>query len=236
VQLGLGGLSLSVQADGDVLIARERTIRILAVVAMVLALTTSDSLAQPTNSAADSASAPWSYSLFAYTYIVPNDDDYVQPTFTADRDWLHIEARYDYEDFETGSVWLGYNFGGGEEIAWTITPMLGGVFGETDGVAPGFDGSLGWRNLEFTSQGEHVFDADDAADSFFYSWSELTMAATDAFSFGLAMQRTQVYETANEFQGGVLVGFSFKSADVAAYVFDPYEDDPVYVFAAGVSF
>lgn len=114
--------------------------------------------------------------------------------------------------------------------------MLGAVFGATNGVAPGFEGSLAWRKLELTSESEHVFDTDDSEDGFFYNWSELSMTATDAFSFGLAMQRTRVYETANDVQGGVLVGFSFQSVDVAAYVFDPYEDDPVYVFAAGVSF
>ena len=73
----------------------------------------------------------WSFSASAYTYIVPDFQEYVQPTFTADRDWLHLEARYNYENLETGSAWVGYNFSGGKKLEWEFTPMLGGVFGNT---------------------------------------------------------------------------------------------------------
>ena len=59
----------------------------------------------------------WEFSASAYTYFVPDSDesdDYVQPTFTADRGWLHLEARYNYEALDTGSAWLGFNFAGGK--------------------------------------------------------------------------------------------------------------------------
>ena len=69
-------------------------------------------------------------------YLVPDSRDYVQPTITADRDWLHLEARYNYEDLDTGSAWVGYNFGGGEKLAWEFTPMLGGVSSATPPASP----------------------------------------------------------------------------------------------------
>ena len=56
-------------------------------------------------------------------------------------------------------MWIGYNFGGGEKLAWELTPLLGGVFGETTGIAPGYKGSLSWRMLELYSEGEYVFDS-----------------------------------------------------------------------------
>ena len=62
----------------------------------------------------------WSFSASAYTYFVPDDSNYVQPTFTADRGWLHLEARYNYEALDTGSAWIGYNFSGGEKLAWEV--------------------------------------------------------------------------------------------------------------------
>src|SRR5262245_65686826 len=101
----------------------------------------------------------WSFSVSAYTYLLPDEGNYVQPTMTADRGWLHLEARYNYEDKDTGSAWIGYNFGGGDTVAWELTPMVGGVFGATDGVAPGYKGSLGWWRLELYSEGEFMFDA-----------------------------------------------------------------------------
>ena len=41
-----------------------------------------------------SAATPWAFNLVMDGYIVPNDQSYVSPTFTADRKWLHLEARY----------------------------------------------------------------------------------------------------------------------------------------------
>ena len=82
----------------------------------------------------------------------PEEDIFVQPGFTADRDWLHLEARYNYEALDTGSAWVGYDFGGGEAVTWELTPMLGAVFGATDGIAPGYKGTLGWKNSSFTAK------------------------------------------------------------------------------------
>jgi hypothetical protein len=92
----------------------------------------------------------WSFGASIYGYIVPDSREYAQPTVTADHGRLHLEARYNYEALETGSVWVGCNFGAGEKLAWEFTPMLGGVFGNTTGIAPGYKGSLSWWKLELS--------------------------------------------------------------------------------------
>jgi hypothetical protein len=178
----------------------------------------------------------WSFSLSAATYILPNDQEYVQPTFTADRGWLHLETRYNYENLETASVWVGYNFSGGEKLEWELTPMLGGVFGNTTGVAPGYKGSLSWWKLEFYSEGEYVFDTGNSAGSFFYSWSELSVSPVDWFRFGLVGQRTRAYQADVDIQRGLLAGFSYKEMDFTTYVFNLDRDRPTWVFSVGVSF
>jgi hypothetical protein len=188
-------------------------------------------------SAEESATAPdWSFSASVYTYIVPDASDYAQPTITADRDWLHLEARYNYEALKTGSTWMGYNFAGGEKLAWEFTPMLGGIFGDTTGIAPGYKGSLSWWKLELYSEGEYVFDAGDSSESFFYNWSELTLAPVDWFRFGLVTQRTRVYHSDRDIQRGLLVGFSYKMVDLTTYVFNPDNGDPTVVVAVTLSF
>lgn len=52
------------------------------------------------------------------------------------------------EGRSTGSVWLGYNFSVGQTVSLEFTPMIGGVFGNTSGLAPGYRASLGWRRIE----------------------------------------------------------------------------------------
>ena len=84
--------------------------------AFVLAAAQARGQAPPTpapSAAEDAEASRWSFSASAYTYIVPDDHDFVQPTVTADRSWLHLEARYNYEALETGSAWVGYKLSGG---------------------------------------------------------------------------------------------------------------------------
>jgi hypothetical protein len=82
------------------------------------------------------------------------DPRVVQPLVTADRRRLHLEARDNYEGHKTGSAWVGVNLSGGETVAWELTPIVGGVFGDVSGVAPEYKGSLGWRGLALYSESE----------------------------------------------------------------------------------
>ncbi len=89
-----------------------------------------------------SAANPWEFNLTVDGYVIPQEQGYASPTFTADRTWLHLEARYNYENLRTGSLWFGRNFSVGKNLVFAITPMIGGVFGRTNGIAPGCEASL----------------------------------------------------------------------------------------------
>ena len=219
--------------------------RLLACLAIAIACMDRAAFAQvPTNVPTSAATTTppeadekaWSFSASAYTYFVPDDRNYVQPTVTADRGWLHLEARYNYEALDTGSAWVGYNFSGGEKLSWEFTPMIGGVFGDTTGIAPGYKGSLSWLKLELYSEGEYVVDTRSTSDSFFYNWSELTLAPAEWFRFGMVTQRTRVYKTDRDIQRGVLASFSFEKLSLTGYVFNPDEDKPTFVLAVGLTF
>ncbi|HET7293292.1 MAG TPA: hypothetical protein VFM88_12765, partial [Vicinamibacteria bacterium] len=84
----------------------------------------------------------WEVSAAALAYFVPGEDAFVSPVLRADRGGLHLEARYNYEDRGTASAWLGWNLSVGESVTFDATPMLGAVFGDTSGIAPGFEISL----------------------------------------------------------------------------------------------
>jgi hypothetical protein len=182
------------------------------------------------------ARAQTSFAGSAYFYVVPGGDNYLQPTVRADADRLHLEARYNYEGIHTVSLWGGYTFEGKGAVLLTFTPMFGIVAGDMSGVAPGGELTLEWKLLEFYSEGEYVHDLDDQANSFFYSWSELTASLPMKWRVGGALQRTQVYETPREFQGGVLVGTTLDRVDVTAYVFDLDLEDQTWVLAAAMEF
>jgi hypothetical protein len=202
-------------------------------VSQVGAQTTADSM--PADSA-DSASDQWSFSFSLAGYIVPHDRSYASPTFAADRKQLHLGARYNYEDKETGSLWVGYNFSAGQNLVFEATPMIGGVFGNTTGVAPGYLASLSWKKIEVSTEGEYVFDTKDSAGSFFYSWMELTYSPREWCRAGLVSQRTKAYQTDLDIQRGLLIGFSHKRVDFTTYIFNAGWTDPTVVLSLGFNF
>jgi len=178
----------------------------------------------------------WDFSLSAFGYIVPDDSDYVQPTLTADRDWFHFEARYNYEGLETGSAWLGYNLSAGEEWQLEFTPMIGAVFGETRGVAPGFELSLDWRKFALYAESEYVIDTSSHPENFLYTWIELTYAPCDWFRAGLVAQRTRISESGLDVDRGLLVGVSWRDLEFTACLFNLGWQQPMVVLGVTVSF
>jgi len=175
--------------------------------------------------------AEWSIASSVYTYFLPDEGNYAQPTVAADAGWFHGEARYNYEALRAGSLWAGVNFGNEGTVTWTITPMFGAVFGDVDGVAPGYKGSLGWRRLELYSEGEAVFDANDSSESFFYNWSELAFLPADWLRLGLVTQRTHAYDAARDIQRGVFAAVSYRRLDAGVYVFNPDDSAPLVVLS-----
>ena len=128
-----------------------------------------------------------------------------------------------------------YNFSIGEKLSLEFTPMLGAVFGETKGIAPGYKYTLGWWKLELYSEGEYVFDAENSSDRFFYTWSELSLAPVEWFRFGLVIQRTKLYQTEFDIQRGLLIGFSHKDLGFTTCVFN-LDDKPTVVLGVSVDF
>jgi hypothetical protein len=212
---------------------------VLAIPELAVAQTTNLNLATTTNGAPATANETperaWSLSATVTGYLIPDSRDYVQPTVSADRGWLHLEARYNYEALETGSAWVGYNFSVGKKLTLDFTPMVGGVFGHLNGVAPGYEATLSWWKLELYTEGEFVFSTGDRSDNFFYSWSELSLAPVDWFRFGLVAQRTKAYQTNFDIQRGFLVGLILKHLDFTTYIFNP-DDKPTIVLGVSTTF
>jgi hypothetical protein len=178
----------------------------------------------------------WEFNASVYGYFPPDDRHYTQPTVIADHGAVHLEARYNYEAFKTGSVWVGWNFGTGEKLRLDATLLAGGVFGDTRGVAPGFEMTVTYGRLELYSEGEYVFDVEDSGNNFFYNWAQLGYSATDWLTAGLASQRTRAYHTGLDVQRGLFVGFTYKKVKLNVFVFNLGWETPTVVGSLAFSF
>ena len=191
----------------------------------------------PTTSTAVAASAnPWDFNLSVSGYIVPQDQSYVLPTLTADHDTLHFEARYNYEEIRTGSLWAGYNFSFGKKVEFDVTPMIGGVFGAANGIAPGLEFTFTYKKLQLYSANEYLFDTATKSGNFFLTWTQLTYSPLSWFAFGYAIQRTRAYTTSLDIQRGPFVQLTHKKFTFNAQAFNIGETDPIVSLTVGYTF
>ncbi len=179
----------------------------------------------------------WSFALSGFVFDPPEESAYFSPIFYADRGALHLEARYNYEGQDTGSIFIGRNFEAGENVTLTAVPMFGVVLGSTQGVAPGAEVGLSWRRLELYAESEYVFDLEASDDSFLYTWLEATVAPVEWLRFGLVAQRTRAYETGLDVQRGLLVELSRGSLSFGFHWFNPdRSEDEIFAYAVGYEF
>lgn len=190
-------------------------------------------LAQDSPAAANAKD--WSFYASAFGYVIPDDDSYVSPVLTADRGKLHLEARYNYEDLRTGSFWIGRNFSVGRKVTLEIAPMIGSVFGRSNGIAPGVTGALRFGRFTLDSQSEYLFEV-HRANRFSYVWSEFSYAPSDWFRAGVVAQRTRAYQTELDVQRGILAGISRNRWDFTVYVLNLGWTEVTTVFALGIQF
>lgn len=169
-----------------------------------------------------------------YSYFIPDERDYLQPTVAADRGVLHLETRANYEGLGVGSAWAGWNFAWCKAVTLELTPMFGGVFGDTKGVAAGGRGRFNWDFIEASSESEYVFDATGKADWFYYNWSQVLLSPAEWWYAGLVAQRTRAYKGERDIQRGFLVGFILGPVDITAHMFNPDDARPTYVLSVSV--
>jgi hypothetical protein len=164
----------------------------------------------------------------------PGSGDRFTAIVYADRGPIHLEARYGYEDEETGAIFGGYTFEGGETVTASVTPMIGAVFGQTDGIAPAVEAEIGWRRISWYVEAEYLMDAHDSSDDFFYSWSTLMYALDRNFSAGLVTERSKQVDTDFELQHGLALQFTGGPIGLAIYAYNLGTSDSYGVVSFGV--
>ncbi len=153
-------------------------------------------------------------------YHFQGGDNIFLPVFRAEHKRLHLEARYNYEDLETFSGWVGYNLEGGEKITYAFTPMAGIARGLTNGFALGLEFSVTVGKFELYSESEYLWDQASTEYNYFYSWTDLTFSPRDWWWVGISGQRTRLYQTDLEYQRGVMLGAVAGNWEISGYYYN----------------
>lgn len=179
----------------------------------------------------------WELSFEALQYLIDDEKDYLQTTLAADREELHLELRWNYEDYDTASIWIGWNFSAGDEnIVLEFTPMLGFSSGEATGALAGYIASLDLWNFNVYNEAEYYIDTGDTDADWFYMWSEASFAPIEWFRFGVVAESYWDEDVEWEHDPGVLAAVTIGIAEIAVYVFNPDDDDPTLAFGVALEF
>jgi hypothetical protein len=131
---------------------------------------------------------------------------------------------------------LPKSFAAGKKLALNVTPMIGGVFGRTTGIAPGCEASLSYEKVQLSVSNEYVFDTTHKSGSFYYTWPQLTYSATNWLRVGLMAERTRAFQTSLDVQRGFLVGISRTKWESTVYIFNAGFTGPTVVLELGLNF
>ena len=167
----------------------------------------------------------WEFSGGIFYSHPPDSEDRLTPIVYANRGPLHFEARYNYEDLHTASLFAGWTFSLGEELTADLTPMIGVVAGDTDGIAPGLEFDIGWNRLAWYAESEYLIDADDHDDNYVYTWSTLTYGLTDWLDAGLVTERSRLVDTGLFVQRGLTLQFHREHVGFGLYAYNIGGDD-----------
>ena len=184
----------------------------------------------------DSADAQWRFSAWAEMFIIPGEEDFFNPTFYVRHKKLHLEARYNYEDRNTASLWAGHRFKFGKGVKFVVVPMGSIVFGNTNGLAPGLEMEIMYKKFDIYAESEYVFDFSSMDNNFFYNYSELAIRPITPLRTGIITQRTKLFETPREFQAGIFTEYYFGRCRAGVFYFSPFASNNYWIASFSVDF
>jgi hypothetical protein len=141
----------------------------------------------------------------------------------------YAQARYNYEDEQTMSVYIGRSFSKQGDFSYNLIPMAGAVAGRFNGGSLGLNTELGYKDFFANSQSQYSFSYKNRYDNFFYTWTDLGYQPLKWLFAGVSLQQTQIYNETGQWEPGVLMGFSFKKWSVPLYAFNPAGDRRYFI-------
>jgi hypothetical protein len=137
------------------------------------------------------------------------------------------EARYNYEEEKSFSLYAGRTFSRQDTVSYSFTPMAGIVAGKFNGGSAGMNIAFEYRNFFFSSESEYCFSA--RSPNFFFNWSELGYQCTKHIYAGLVLQQTCLYNATTAWEPGVQLDISFGKWVFPVYAFNPWGSKSYFV-------
>lgn len=170
-----------------------------------------------------------------YLQVAKGEDPFIIAISALNTPTWHFEARYNNEDSETTSLWVGRNFATGSTVQLEITPLAGLMLGQVDGMGPGVEATVMWKALTFYDEATLVIPF-EPEPSYFITWSTLTWRFGDVLQPGVTAQRFRVYSGEREVDWGLALNSEFGRISTGIYAYAPFGSSPFWQLSGAWSF
>lgn len=150
------------------------------------------------------------------------------------RQWC-AEARYNYEDKQTASLFAGKTFTGDHKVSWSLAPMLGVSVGRFKGLSTALNIDLEYNDFYLSAQTQYSRSVTRNNDYFLYSWSEIGYQTCSWLYTGISVQQTQDLASGKLMEPGMLVGLTCKGFSIPVYLFNPFVRDKYFIVGLSYS-
>ena len=182
----------------------------------------------------DSSEKKWDVSAAAYYYFIQGEEMHPTIIGCADYKSLHLEARYNYEDINTASIFAGWTFGKDGKFSYSVTPMAGIAAGNSNGVLPGLECSATYSIINFYTENEYMLDFKGKENNFFYSWTQLSANTFKNMQAGVLTESLRWFKTKFDVQRGIYAEYSPGNFTFDIYGFNLFTSS--HFFMASVTY
>jgi len=142
----------------------------------------------------------------------------------------YLEARYNYEDIRTASLYFGKSFYVGKQTSFEIIPMIGGVVGTINGISPGFNCSLEYKIFSASSESQYTFDMRNSDNSFYWDWTNFSFGVYKNLGVGGSVQIYLPRSGDATYTAGPMINLKFKHLLLEAFSYNIWQDRPIWAF------
>lgn len=148
----------------------------------------------------------------------------------------YIEARFNYEEKNAFSLYLGRSFSGSGKTDYEIVPVVGLVIGESVSLSPGLISDIRFNRFSLSSETQFTIDLNGLNDYYFWDWTKFNFQVNKYFGAGGGMQFLYPNNEYPTIDFGPMLMFKFKSFSLETYSYSFWKENPTWVVAVEYSF
>jgi hypothetical protein len=144
---------------------------------------------------------------------------------------FYFEARYNYDDSHSFSLYFGRAFSLSKKATAEMTPMIGGVVGRSKGISPALNFYFEYLKFSSTTQSQYTIIMPDGNSSYFYDWTNFSFNLNKKLGMGGSIQITIPQTGSSVVSYGPLLNFRFKNFLLEGYAYNFWKVERLWAVA-----